>query len=132
MKYACVYFSFQLTPKLVINGLKNVTLKINLIKAHVGYVRFTSAWQHLLITSHFPSNQNIINLMLINFHISLITKRFFRSFERHSDKTVTFTELLPSINKFRNKILDFFRKFHEGVFQIVRVIVMHVLNPLIF
>ena len=27
--------------------------------------------------------------MLINFHISLITKRFLRSFDRHSDKTVT-------------------------------------------
>ena len=62
------------------------------------------------------SNQNINNLMLINFHISLITKRFFRSFHRLSDKTVTFSELLPNINKFRNKILDFFRKFHEGGF----------------
>ena len=26
--------------------------------------------------------------MIINLHISLITKRFFRSFDRHSDKTV--------------------------------------------
>ena len=32
--------------------------------------------------------------MLINFHISLITKRFLRSFDRHSDKTVTLSELL--------------------------------------
>ena len=65
----------------------------------------------------FPmSNQNINNLMLINFHISLITKRFFRSFDRHSVKTVTFSELLKKINKFRNKMLDFFRKFHEGCF----------------
>ena len=47
MKYECVYFSFPLTTKLVINGLINITMKINLIKAHVGYVRFTSAWQHL-------------------------------------------------------------------------------------
>ena len=62
------------------------------------------------------SNLNINNLMLINVHISLITKRFFRSFDRHSDKTVTLSELLPNINKFRNKILDFFRKFHEGGF----------------
>ena len=61
-------------------------------------------------------NQNINNLMHINFHISFITKRFFRSFDRHSDKTVTFSELLPNINKFRNKILDFFTKFHEGGF----------------
>ena len=32
-------------------------------------------------------NLNINNLMLINFHISLITKRFFCSFEPRSDKT---------------------------------------------
>ena len=55
-------------------------------------------------------NLNINNLMLINFHISLITKRFIRSFDRHSDKTVTLSELLPSINKLRNKILNFFHK----------------------
>ena len=62
----------------------------------------------------FPlSKHNINNLMLINFHISLITKRFFRSFDSHSNKTVTFSELLPNINKFRNKRLYFFRKFHE-------------------
>ena len=37
-----------------------------------------------------------------------IAKRFFRSFDLHSEKTVTLSELLPNINKFRNKILDFF------------------------
>ena len=56
-------------------------------------------------------NLNINNLMLINFHISLrITKPFLRSFDRLSDKTVTLSELLPNVNKFRNKILDFFQK----------------------
>ena len=55
-------------------------------------------------------NLNINNLMLINFHISLITKRFLRSFDRHSAKTVTLSKLLPNINKFRNKILIFFQK----------------------
>ena len=55
-------------------------------------------------------NQNITNLMLINFHISLITKLFLRSFDRHSDKTVTLSELLPNINKFRCKIFNFFQK----------------------
>ena len=59
------------------------------------------------------SNLNINNLMVINFHMSLITKRFFPSFDRYSDKTVALSELLPNINKFRNKILDIFRKFHE-------------------
>ena len=49
-------------------------------------------------------------LMLINFHISLITKRFLLSFDRHSDKTVTLSELLNNINKFRNQILKFFQK----------------------
>ena len=62
------------------------------------------------------SNLNINNIILINCRISLKTKRLFRSFDRHSDKTVTLSELLPYINKFRNKILDFFRKFHEGGF----------------
>ena len=64
----------------------------------------------------FLSNLNTNNLMLINFRISLKTKRLFRSFDGHSDKTVTLSELLPNINKFRNKILDFFRKFHKGGF----------------
>ena len=63
----------------------------------------------------FPlSNLNINNLMFNNFHISLITKRFFRSFDRHSDKTVTLSELLTNINNIRTKILDVFRKFLEG------------------
>ena len=39
-------------------------------------------------------NLNINDLMLINLHISLITKRFFRSVNRHNDKTVTYSELL--------------------------------------
>ena len=55
-------------------------------------------------------NLNINHLMLSNFHISLITKRILRSFDRHSDKTLTLSELLSNINKFRNKILIFFQK----------------------
>ena len=42
---------------------------------------------------------NINDLMLINYlHISLITKRFFRSFDLRSDKTLTLSELLLDIN----------------------------------
>ena len=67
-------------------------------------------------------NQNISDLMLINLHISLITKRFFRSFDRHSDKTVTLGELLLDINNFSNKIVDVIRMSHEFSFKIVRVI----------
>ena len=48
-------------------------------------------------------NLNINELMLINFHISLVTKLFFLSFDRHTDKTVTLSELLLNINNFRNK-----------------------------
>ena len=58
-------------------------------------------------------NLYICNLMIINFQISLITKRCFRSFHHNSDKTVTLSKLLPNINKLRNKILNFFRMFHE-------------------
>ena len=59
----------------------------------------------------FPlGSLNNNNLMLINFHISLIPKRFLRSFDLHCDKTITLNELLPNINKFRNKILNFFQK----------------------
>ena len=38
-------------------------------------------------------NLNINNLTLINLHISL-PKLFFRSFDYHSDKTVTLSKLL--------------------------------------
>ena len=62
------------------------------------------------------SNLNINNVMFINFHISWKTKRLFRSFDRHSDKTVTLSKLSKNINKFSNKILIFFRKFYEGGF----------------
>ena len=77
-------------------------------------------------------NLNINELMLINLHISLITKRFFRSFDRHSDKTVTFSELLLNINNFSNKIMDVIRKSHEFNFKIVRVITIVVSNPVSF
>ena len=60
-------------------------------------------------------NLNINNLLPINFHISLITKWFLRSFDRHSDKTVTLSELLTNINKFRNKILIFFSECFTNV-----------------
>ena len=76
-------------------------------------------------------NLNINNLMLINFHISLIMK-FFRSFDRHSDKTVTLSELLQDINNFSKTIVDVIRKSHEFNFKIVRVITIIVSNPVNF
>ena len=70
-------------------------------------------------------NLNVINLILINLHISLITKRLFRYFDRYSDKTVT----LSSINNFSYKIMDVIRKSHEFSFEIARVITIVVSNP---
>ena len=77
-------------------------------------------------------NLNINNLMLINFLISLITKRLFRSFDRYSDKTVTISELLQDINNFSKTILDVIRKSREFSFKIVRVITIVVTNPVNF
>ena len=77
-------------------------------------------------------NLNSNDLMLLNLHIILITKRFFRSFDRHSDKTVTLSELLLDINNFSNKILDVIRKSHEFSFEIVRVITIVVSNQVNF
>ena len=78
------------------------------------------------------TNLNINDLMHIDFHISLITKLFFRSFDRHSDKTVTLGELLLTISIFSNKILDVIRKSHEFSFKIVRVITIVISNPVNF
>ena len=77
-------------------------------------------------------NLNINDLMLINLHISLITKRFFRSFDRHSDKTVTLSELLLDMKSFSNKIMDVIRKSHEFSFKCVGVITIVVSNPVNF
>ena len=70
--------------------------------------------------------------MLINLRISLITKPFFRSFDRHSDKTATHSELLLDINNFSNKIVDVIKTSHEFSFKIVRVITIVVSNPVNF
>ena len=83
-------------------------------------------------TKFWWRNLNINDLMLINLHISLITKRFFWSFDRHNDKTVTFSELLLDINNFSKTIVDVIRKSHEFSFKIVGVITIVVWIPLIF
>ena len=36
---------------------------------------------------------------------------YYRSFDHHSDETVTLSKLLPNINNFRTKMVDFLRKF---------------------
>ena len=75
---------------------------------------------------------NINDLMLINLHISLITKRLFRYFDRHSDKTATHSELLLDINNFSETIVRAIRKSHEFSFKIVQVITIVVSNPVNF
>ena len=77
-------------------------------------------------------NLNINDFMLINLHISLITKRFFRSVDRHSDKTVTHSELLPNINNISKTLVHVIRKSHEFSFKIVRVITLVVSNRVYF
>ena len=77
-------------------------------------------------------NMNINDLMLINLHISLKTKLFFRSFDRHSDKTVTLSELLLDINNFSKTIVHVIRKSHEFSIKIVQVITIVVSNPVNF
>ena len=77
-------------------------------------------------------NLNINDLMLIDLHISLIKKWFFWYFDRHSDKTVTHSELLPDINNFSKTIVHVIRKSHEFSFKIVRVITIVVSNPVNF
>ena len=110
-------FQFPIDPKFVINGLKNVKCKEKFDKSTCRICLIYNNILPFIVNIEFPlSNLNINNLMHINFHISLITKQLFRSFDRHSDKTVTLSELSPNINKFRNEMLDFFKKFHEGGF----------------
>ena len=70
--------------------------------------------------------------MLFNLHISLITERFFRYFDRHNDKTVTHSELLLDINNFSKTIVHVIRKSHEFSFKIVRVITVVVSDPVNF
>ena len=70
--------------------------------------------------------------MLINIHISFIRKRFFRSFDSHSDKTVTLGELLKDINNFSKTIVDAIIKSREFSSKIVRVITIGVSNPVNF
>ena len=110
-------FQFSIDPKICHKWLEKCHPKDKFDKStsRICSIYFSTA--AFIDNMKFPlSNQSINNLMLINFHMSLITKRFFRSFDRHSDKTITLSELLPNINKFRNKISDFLRKFHEGDF----------------
>ena len=78
-------------------------------------------------------NLNINNLMLINFHTSLITKRIFWSFDRYSNKTVTLSELLQDMNNFSKTIVVVIRKSYEFSSKIVRVITIYSSRiPLIF
>ena len=117
MKYECVTFQFPIDPKIYHQWLEKCYPKDKFDKSTLRICVIYCSISAFIDNIKFQlSNLNINNLMLNNFQNSLITKQFFCSFARHSDKTVTLSELLPNINKFRNNILDFFRKFHEGGF----------------
>ena len=112
MKYASVnIFQVPIDPKIHHKWLKEGYPKDKFNKSSPRICLIYFIMTPFIDNIKFPLwNLNINNLMLINFHISLITKRFIRSVDRHSDKTVTLCELLPNINKFRIKMLNFFQK----------------------
>ena len=104
-------FQFPIDPKICHKSLEKCYPKDKFYKSTRRICSIYFSMAAFIDNIKFPlSNLNINNLMLINFHISLITKQFFHSFDRHSDKTETLSELLPDINKFRNKIFGFFHK----------------------
>ena len=116
-------FQFPIDPKIRHKWLEKCYPKDKLNKS--------KRWICLIYFCTAPFNynkfslwtMNINNLMLINFHISLITKRFFQYFDRHSGKTVTLSELLPNINKFRNKTVNFSESFTNAaskLFELLR------------
>ena len=76
-------------------------------------------------------NLNNNDLMLINFHISLKTKRFFSIFWPPEWQNSRPQQLLLNINNFSNKMVDALRKFHQISLKIVQVITIAVSNPVI-
>ena len=116
MKYAYVNISVSHWPQIHHKWLEKCypTDKFSKSSRWVCWIYFSMA--PLIDCIKFPLwNLNINDLMLINFHITLISKRFLLSFDRHSDKTVTVSELLPNINKFCNKILNFLSESFTNV-----------------
>ena len=125
-------FQFPIDPKIGHKWLEKCYPKDNFYKntRRICLIYFSLAQFNNL---KFPLwNLNINKLMPIHFHISLITKRFFRYFYRHSDTTETLSELLRNVNNFSNKIVDVIRKSHEFSFKIVLVITIVVSNPVNF
>ena len=126
-------FQFPMKPQICRRRLKKYYPKDKLNKSTRMICLIYFSMAHFNDNTTFRwRNLNINDIMLIILHISLITKRFFLSFDRHSDKTVTLSELLLNINNFSNKIVDVIRKFHEFSFKIERVITIVVSNLLNF
>ena len=98
-------FQFPIKPKISRAWLEKYYAKDKLNKntRRICLIHFSMAQFNANIKFRWI-NVHINDLMLINLHISLITKRFFRPFDRHSDKTVTHSELLLNINNFSNKL----------------------------
>ena len=81
-------FQFPIDPKISHKWLEKCQTKDKFDKSTLRISSIYCSKAAFIDNMKFTlSNQNINNLMLINFHISLITKRFFRSFDHHRDKT---------------------------------------------
>ena len=127
----CVYLSFQIKPQIGRKwlGKCNPKDKLNKSTRMICLIYFNMA-QFNDIIKFRCRNLNNNDLMLINLHISLIERRVFRYFDRHSDKT--FSQLFLNINNFSYKIVDVIRKSHEFTLKIVRVITIVVSNSVNF
>ena len=91
-------FQFTIDPKISHKRLEKCYPKDKFDKSTRRICSMYFSTAAFIDNMKFPlSYQNINNLMLINFYISLITKRFFKN-------------ETPNINKIRNKILDCFQK----------------------
>ena len=114
MKYACVNILFPIDHKIHHKWLEKGYTKYKFNKSTCRICLIYVIMAPFIDNIKFHLwNHNINNLMFIHFHISLIRKRFLRSFVRHSDKTITLSELLPNITKFRDKIINFFQKVSQ-------------------
>ena len=126
-------FQFPIDPKIRHKYLEKYYPKDELNKStsRIYLIYFSMAQFNDKLKFHLR-NLNINTLMIINVHVPLITNRLFRSFNRHSDKTVILSEFLQDLNNFSNKIVAAIRKSHEFSFKIVRVITIVVSKSLNF
>ena len=98
-------FQFPIKPQICLEWLEKCSPKDKLNKSTrmICLIYFSMAQFNDNMKFRWR-NLNINDLNAYYLHISLTKKRFFRSFDRHSDKTVTLSELLQGINNFTKKM----------------------------